>query len=98
MLGRLRNRLFGFAHHVEMKANGLRDQGPHFLDGVAGRHATRQVRNHGAIVALVAINLDEKAHVLHSSSWAWLIMEDTILGCKVLLGLPATVTVPGLVG
>src|SRR5438094_10625894 len=96
---RLGNRQPVGAQAFKMECDRLLDFPMGLLDGVADGNAARQIRNICRVVALPFLDHYRVTHGrLHHLSPACLRILVSVAGCKSLLGLPGTVTRPGLLG
>src|SRR5437660_2730817 len=85
---------------VDVKLDGLADKLEHFLAGLPHRHTARQVRDVGTPTRFASLNDHHVTHHRHPHFSflrpACLSMAFNVPGGTSRLGLPTTVTVPGL--
>jgi hypothetical protein len=98
--GRRRYRSSILAHALKMEFNRFSNGGLHFCRRAPGRHAAGQIRNVRRIVVAGGFNNDCVAHEidLHFFKPDCFRILLSVPDAKSSLGLPATVTRPGLVG
>src|SRR5437016_3715860 len=87
---------------VDVKLDGLADKLEHFLAGLPHRHTARQVRDVGTPTRFASLDDHHVSHDRHPHFSflrpACLSMAFNVPGGTSRLGLPATVTTPGLLG
>ena len=95
---RFRHRLTVFAQALDVKPDRLADLTDNLLLRSPSCHATWQIRNVRGIVPRRFLNHDGVLHVLHSVSPACFMTLAHVPRGRSSPGLPAMVTVPGLLG